>query len=65
MKFYINHLNKFKLPSIAFCICFMQFVVDLLCEIYCILFFSNQDATIDVIFKFVSLAKITQIDNFY
>ena len=65
MKFSTNHPNKFRLPSIAFSIGFMQFIGGLLCEISCILFLSTQNATIDVIIKFVALAKIAQIDNFY
>lgn len=65
MKFSTNHPNKFSMPSVAFSIGLMQFIGGFLCEISCILFLSTQNATIDVIIKFVALAKIAQIDNFY
>ena len=65
MKFSTNHPNKFKYPSIAFSVGFMQFIGGLACEFACIFFLSTQKETIDVIIKFVALAKIAQIDKFY
>jgi len=65
MKYAVNHPKKFRLPSVAFSVGFMQFLGGLLCEFSCILFLSTVTETIDVIIKFVALAKIAQIDNFY
>lgn len=65
MKYACNHPFKFRLPSVAFSVGFMQFMGGLLCEFSCIFFLTTQTATIDVIIKFVSLSKIAQIDNFY
>lgn len=43
----------------------MQCLGGLFAEIACILYLSNIDKAIDVIIKFVALASIAKVDDFY
>ena len=43
----------------------MQFGGGILCEVACLLFLSTIASTMDVIIKFLALAKISMIDDMY
>jgi hypothetical protein len=67
MKFASNHPDEFNLPKIAWTIGFLQFVGGICTELISIAFMSSSSLAkpIDVIIKFIALASIASIDNFY
>ena len=65
MKFVTNHPKDFANPGSAFFVALMQCIGGLFAEIACILFLGSIDKAIDVIIKFVALASIAKVDDFY
>lgn len=67
MKFASNHPDEFNLPKIAWTIGFLQFIGGISAEVISIIFMSSSSLAkpIDVIIKFIALASIALIDNFY
>ena len=65
MKFVTNHPKDFSNPGSAFFVALMQCFGGLFAEIACILFLGSIDKAIDVIIKFVALASIAKVDDFY
>lgn len=65
MKFVTNQPQDFSNPGAAFFVAFMQIIGGLFAEIACILYLGNINKAIDVIIKFVALASIAKVDDFY
>ena len=65
MKFVTNHSKDFSNPGSAFFVAVMQTTGGLFAEIACILFLGSINKAIDVIIKFVALASIAKVDDFY
>lgn len=65
MKYAINHRDDFRSYRRAFFIGFMQFTGGLGAEVSCCYFLSTQVNTIDTLTKFISLAFISKVDDFY
>lgn len=65
MKYVSNQPFDFSNPGAAFFVALMQTLGGLAAEIACILFLCSIDKAIDVIIKFVALASIAKVDDFY
>ena len=65
MKFVTNQPFDFSNPVSAFFVSLMQICGGLAAEIACILFLGSIDTAINVIIKFVALASIAKVDDFY
>lgn len=65
MKYVTNHPFDFANPGSAFFVALMQTLGGLAAEIACILFLGSINKAIDVIIKFVALASIAKVDDFY
>ena len=65
MKYVVNHPFDFSNPGSAFFVAVMQIFGGLFAEIACILYLSSIDTAIDIIIKFVALASIAKVDDFY
>jgi len=65
MKYVANQPFDFSNPGSAFFVALMQCVGGMFAEIACIVYLSSIDKAIDVIIKFVALASIAKVDDFY
>ena len=65
MKYVTNQPFDFSNPVSAFFVSLMQICGGLAAEIACILFLGSIDTAINVIIKFVALASIAKVDDFY
>ena len=65
MKYVTNQPFDFSNPGSAFAVAMMQCFGGIAAEIACIVYLSSIDIAIDVIIKFVALASIAKVDNFY
>ena len=65
MKFVVNHPMDFSNPTAAFSIALMQTVGGLGAAIGCILILCSINDLLGVITRFVALAMIAKIDDFY
>lgn len=65
MKYVTNQPFDFSNPSAAFFVALMQTLGGLAAEVACIMYLSNINTAIDVIIKFVALASIAKVDDFY
>ncbi len=65
MKYVTNQPFDFSNPGCAFAVALMQTFGGLFAEIACIVYLSNINKAIDVIIKFVALASIAKVDDFY
>lgn len=65
MKYVSNQPFDFSNPGSAFFVALMQTTGGLAAEIACILYLSSINKAIDVIIKFVALASIAKVDDFY
>ena len=65
MKYVTNQPFDFSNPGSAFSVAMMQCLGGLAAEIACIVYLSNITSAIDVIIKFVALASIAKVDDFY
>ena len=65
MKYNTNHRHRFIAPNTAFFVALMQTAGGLAAELFCILYLSSINSPIDVIIKFVALASIASVDDFY
>ena len=65
MKYVTNHPHQFSNPFSAFFVALMQSTGGLLAEIACITFLCSITSAIDVVIKFVALASIAKVDDFY
>ena len=65
MKYVSNQPFDFCNPGPAFFVALMQTTGGLAAEMACILYLSSINKAIDVIIKFVALASIAKVDDFY
>lgn len=65
MKYATNHPFEFRSPANAFCIGLMQFLGGLGNEILIVLYLGTIPDPFLVLQRFVSLASISKVDNFY
>lgn len=65
MKYVINHSKEFSNPGAAFFLCLMQFTGGLFAELACILYLCSMNNAIEIIIRFVALASIAKVDDFY
>lgn len=65
MKYNTNHRDQFIAPNTAFFIALMQTIGGLAAEIFCILYLCSINSPVDVIIRFVALASIAKVDDFY
>ena len=65
MKYVSNQPFDFSNPGAAFFVAFMQTIGGLAAEVACIVYLSSLTKAIDVIIKFVALASIAKVDDFY
>ena len=65
MKYVTNQPFDFTNPASAFFVALMQTCGGLAAEIACILYLGSINKAIDVIIKFVALASIAKVDDFY
>ena len=65
MKYVTNQPFDFSNPQAAFFVALMQIVGGIFAELACIIYLSSLAAAIDVIIKFVALASIAKVDDFY
>jgi len=65
MKYSINHRDSFRSPGRAFLLGLAQFLGGLGSEISCIVFLATQTTTMTTLTKFISLAFISKVDDFY
>ena len=65
MKYNCNHRSEFVAPNTAFVIGLMQTVGGLAAEVFCILYLVSIQNPVDVIIRFVALASIAKVDDFY
>jgi len=65
MKYTVNHYQDFRFPGVSFLIGLMQFCGGFFAFFLCMLFTSSETNTFDTIIKFVALASIANVDNFY
>lgn len=65
MKYAVNHRKAFRSPGRAYSIGFMQFVGGLGAELACVSFLCTQTDTIRTLTKFIALAFISKVDDFY
>ena len=65
MKYVSNHAKDFNNPWHAFIIGLMQFLGGLSAELLCIFYLTNIQSTMDTVIKFMALASIAKVDDFY
>ena len=65
MKYLTNHSQNFMSPYTAFAIACMQTLGGLFAEFFCILYLCSINSPVDVIIRFVALASIAKVDDFY
>ena len=65
MKYVVNQPFDFSNPRYAFLVALMQTIAGLGAEILCVIWLCSINTAIDVIIKFVALAKIANVDDFY
>ena len=65
MKYVTNQPFEFTNPNAAFLVAFMQTLGGLMAEIWCLVYLCSINETINVIIRFVALANIAKVDNFY
>ena len=65
MKYVTNQPFEFTNPYAAFLVAFMQTLGGLMAEIWCLVYLCSINETINVIIRFVALANIAKVDNFY
>lgn len=65
MKFTCNHWNSFRNPKWAFSIGFMQMFGGIATEVCSMIFLSSITDTITTVIKFIALANISKVDDFY
>ena len=65
MKYNTNHRHQFIAPNAAFFVGLMQTTGGFAAELFCIFYLSSIDNPVDVIIKFVALASISKVDDFY
>jgi len=65
MKYVSNQPFDFSNPSAAFFVALMQVTGGLAAEITCIVYLSSLNKAIDVIIRFVALASIAKVDDFF
>lgn len=65
MKYVTNQPFDFSNPAAAFFVCLMQVMGGIFAEICCIVYLTSLTSAIDVIIKFVALASIAKVDDFY
>ena len=65
MKYVTNQASDFSNPAAAFFVAIMQTLGGVAAELACILYLGSLGTAIDVIIKFVALASIAKVDDFY
>jgi len=65
MKYVSNQPFDFSNPQAAFFVALMQILGGLFAEFACIIYLCSLSQAIDVIIKFVALASIAKVDDFY
>lgn len=65
MKYVSNHAKDFNNPWHAFMIGLMQTIGGLAAEFLCIFYLTNIQNTMDTVIKFMALASIAKVDDFY
>lgn len=65
MKYVSNQPFDFSNPQAAFFVALMQILGGIAAEFACIIYLCSITQTIDVIIKFVALASIAKVDDFY
>lgn len=65
MKYSANHSDDFINPKTAFIIGWMQCAGGIAAEVLCMLFLTNIQNTIDTIIRFMALASIAKVDDWY
>jgi hypothetical protein len=65
MKFAVNHPKQFDDPKIAWFVGFMQFITSLMSEICCLFYIATIHDTLEVIIKFMAIAKISKVSELY
>lgn len=65
MKYNTHHRSEFIAPNTAFIIALMQCIGGVAAEFFCILYLSSINNPVDVIIRFVALASIAKVDDFY
>ena len=65
MKYVTNQPFDFANPTAAFCVALMQCLGGLFAEFACIYYLSSIETAIDIIIRFVALASIAKVDDFY
>ena len=65
MKYLSNHRDDFMSANTAFLIALMQTSGGLAAELFCIIYLCSINSPVDVIIRFVALASIAKVDDFY
>jgi len=65
MKYLANHYQDFINPKTAFAIGIMQCFGGLAAEILCIVYLTSITNTMDTVIKFMALASIAKVDDWY
>ena len=65
MKYLSNQPFDFSNPGMAFVVACMQIFGGLAAEVTCIIYLSSLNKAIDTIIRFVALASIAKVDDFY
>lgn len=65
MKYSANHTADFINPKTAFTIGFMQCMGGVAAEALCMLYLTNITNTMDTVIKFMALASIAKVDDWY
>jgi len=65
MKYTCNHWGQFRNPKVAFVIGFMQMFGGIATEICSMIYLSSITDTINTVIKFIALANISKVDDFY
>ena len=65
MKYVTNHSKDFTNPGFAYAIGLMQMTGGLAAEVLCMLYLTSIRSTIDTIIRFMALASIANVDDWY
>lgn len=65
MKYATNHPFEFRAPANAFIVGLMQFTGGLCAELICVFYLGTIDDPFLVIQRFIALASIAKVDDFY
>ena len=65
MKYVTNHASEFSAARSAFVVALMQSLAGLMTEIACIVYLGSVNSPMDVIIRFVALASVAKVDDFY